>query len=530
MSMDLIVRGGVVVDGTGAAPRAADVAVRGDRIVAVEPLDPSVEAAAEIDARGMVVSPGFIDLHTHSDISLLHDGLGESKLHQGVTTEVVGNCGFSPFPVVPERVAALQELMESIDDAPPTPSWTDFAGYADALDASGLALNVAAFLGHGSLRIAAMGADQRAPQHDELTRMQRLLATSMEQGAVGLSTGLTYVPSGFADGAEIAALGGVVARYAGLYATHARVAAGGTGASIEEALAVGRDSGVAVQYSHLALNDPAEWGRADEMLAYFDRARAEGLDAAFDVYPYDASWSPLTQYLPAWVAAGGVDAMRERLSSRVTFARAEQELAAGWYGGIPWFWDKVLVSSAADERSLVGRTLAELAAEAEQTPAAFTLEACARLGNRIQVVLFYRTEADVEAFLRHPCGVIGSDGIAMPVHQPEKKPHPRSFGCYPRMLERYVEDRALLPLADAVRKMTGAPAERLGLRDRGLLRPGLAADLVVFSPEGVHEGSTYTEPCALPEGIAHVVVNGRAVIRDGVAGAERPGRVLRRGH
>lgn len=531
MNADLLLRGATVVDGTGAEPFVADVAVTGDRIVAVGDLI-DVRAARVIDLQGRVVCPGFIDIHTHSDVSLLLDPAGESKVLQGVTTEVTGNCGFSAFPFSADHLDLHVDHLARIGDDPLEPAdltWHDLDGYAARLEENPPALNVATLVGHGTVRVAVMGVDQRRATGDELEQMRRLVAQSLDQGAFGMSTGLTHIPSGYGDTDEVRELVRVVASRDALYATHSRATAGEGFAAVEEAISTCSDVGARLQFSHAAINEPSKWGRAAEHCALFEEAEAAGLDAWFDVYPYDASSSSLTQYLPPWVQAGGTDGMRELLAEGANRERAERELAAGWMNGIPWFWDKVVISRSGPGREdIVGLSIEEAAARAGVDPAAFTLDLCLEHGNSVQVVLFYRTEADMTAFLAHRLSVVGSDGSAVPLDQGGLKPHPRGFGTFPRILGRYVRVQGVLTLAQAVRKMTGAVAARLQINDRGTVREGMIADLVVFDPATVIDGATFTEPAQRPVGISHVVVNGTVVVDDGEQTSARPGRVLRR--
>ncbi len=529
---DLLIRGATLLDGTGAPPRPDDLGVVGERIAAIGAIPGDATAARLIDARGRALCPGFIDVHSHSDVSLLLDPRGESKVHQGVTTEVIGNCGFSAFPLaLPERRQQHLDLLASLGTGTIEPTWSDLEGYRAAFaQRGGTALNLAPQVGHGTLRIAVMGMERRPPTVEELERMQWLLAQALEQGAFGLASGLTYPPSGYADTEELIALSRVVARFGGHYATHARAETEGFG-HVEEAVRIGRESGARVQFSHLALNVPARWGRHADLLRLFEHARERGVDIAYDVYPYAASSSCLTQYLPGWVQAGGPRAMAERLRDPGSRARARADVAAGWFGGIPWLWDRVVISRSGDPHDTAspGKTLQALAVEAGVPPEELVLRLCETRGNAVEVVLFYRTEEDVQAFLRHPLSTVGSDGLALPRDQGEARPHPRSFGAFPRVLGRYVRELGLLDLATAVHKMTGRAAERVGLRDRGRLAEGLAADLVLFDPARVADRATFAEPCQLPAGIDLVVVNGHVVIDGGRQTKARPGRVLRRG-
>lgn len=528
MNADLLLRGATVVDGTGADPFLADVAVRGDRIVAVGDLT-DVRAARVIDIEGRVLCPGFIDIHTHSDVSLLLDTAGESKVLQGVTTEVTGNCGFSAFPISADRLDLHVDHLARIGDDPVPLTWDDLDGYAARLEENPPALNVAPLVGHGTVRVAVMGVDQRRPTEDELERMRRLVAESLDQGAFGMSTGLTHIPSGYGDTDEVRELVRVVASRDALYATHSRATAGKGFAAVEEAISTCTDAGARLQFSHAAINEPSKWGRAGDLAVLFEQAEAAGLDVWFDVYPYDASSSSLTQYLPPWTQAGGTEGMREVLTDRANRERAERELAAGWMDGIPWFWDRVVISRSGPGReNCVGLSIEEAAARAGVAPAAFTLDLCLEHGNSVQVVLFYRTEADMTTFLAHRLSVVGSDGSAVPLDQGGLKPHPRGFGTFPRILGRYVREQGVLALTQAVHKMTGAVAARLQMSDRGVVRDGAIADLVVFDPATVIDGATFAEPAQRPVGISHVLVNGAIVVDDGEQTAARPGRVLRR--
>jgi N-acyl-D-amino-acid deacylase len=523
---ELVFRDATVVDGTGRPARVASVAVRDGRIAEVGPEVGTAERI--IDATGLVLAPGFIDIHTHSDVSLILDPSGESKLLQGVTTEVTGNCGFSPFPLTPRWMALHEDHLHRIGDGVPNLSWVDLDGYAAVLAASPPALNVAPLIGHGTLRLAVMGVEQREAAPAELDAMRQMLARDLAQGAFGFSTGLTHVPSAYGDEREVTALIEVVAEHDALYATHMR-SSGTEMEAVEEALRSATSAGARLQISHAAINHPDRWGRASAFVALIEDARRRGLDVGFDVYPYDASSSSLTQYLPAWVQDGGTEAMRARLAEPQVRARAEQEFAAGWFGGIPWLWDRVqLCRTGPGDEWCIGLTIAAAAASRGVEPAAFALELCLEHGNAAGVVLFYRTEDDVRTFLAHPLAVVGSDGSAVPFEQGEDRPHPRGFGTYPRVLGRYVRDQQLLSLPTAIHKMTGAVADRLQLSDRGWVRPGLVADLVVFDPATVIDTATFTSPAQPPVGIRYVVVNGQLAVDDAVQTPVRAGSVLRR--
>ncbi len=532
MQADVLIRGAQVYDGTGAPPMDVDIAMRDGVIISVGD-SRNVRAETEIDARGQVVAPGFIDIHTHSDISLLLDGRGQSKVSQGVTTEVTGNCGFSPFPVNPQYMQLHLDLLAGIgDDALPL-SWTDVEGYRQEAERRGIAVNIAPLVGHGALRIATMGVDSAPASAGQMATMQALLDTMLDQGAFGMTTGLTYVPSRYAPTEELVSLCETLARRQRLYASHARDkdlhGDDHRYGPLNEALHLGRATGARVQYSHAAINTPSEWGSAGLWTERFDAAVAQGVDAAFDVYPYDASSSALTQYLPAWVQEGGVAAMRERLSDEAVMDRAEADLAQGWSANrIPWLWDRVVLARTDGVLGArEGQSLEAAAAQAGMTPARLTLALCRDGGNRIMVVLFYRTEEDMRSFLRCRHSVMGSDGSAICFDQGSRQPHPRNFGATARVLGRFVRELKDLDMATAIAKMSGRVAERLRMHDRGTLAPGKAADIVVFDPQEVRDRATYLAPCQQAGGISHVFVNGMAVVTDGRQTAARPGRVLR---
>lgn len=525
--INLWLRGGTIVDGTGRPAFVGDIGLNGDTIEVVTPPNASPSNTGnDIDCSNHVVTPGFIDIHTHSDVSFLNDTQSDSKVAQGVTTEVVGNCGFSAYPVVPHRRQVLADFLQALGAPEVDLPWQDFDGYAKAIELCQPLVNIAPLVGHGALRIATAGTKNVPITSDFLTQMTNHLRSALEQGAFGLSTGLTYVPSEFATPHEIQQLAKVVLEYNGLYATHAR-ATGRTFESFDEAIAIGEATGARVQYSHVALNDPRTWGQAADVIQRFQDAVDRGVDVRYDVYPYDASASSLTQYLPAWTQERGEEGLRDLLSDRRGFLQASKDLAKGLFGRIPWDWERVVVSLAGPgDEDLVGRSIADAAASRGHTPEEMCLKLAGRHGNTVQVVLFYRAEDDVSEFIAHPLAIVGSDGSSMTVRAPGK-PHPRNFGAHARLLRRYVVEGNQLTLEDAVHKSTLAAAERLGIPDRGSVVAGARADLAVIDLNAVRENGTWENPCQLASGARDVWVNGKQVVSNSTLTGYRSGRVLR---
>ena len=529
MQLDTLIRNGTVIDGTGGLRYQADVGLADGRIASVGGLD-DAQAGRVFDAAGLVVCPGFIDMHSHSDVTLLDDAGGESKVFQGVTTEVTGNCGFSPFPIG----ASGPEGAGDPDMASIHPwAWTDLDGWADALESSGISINVAPQVGHSSIRSAVGLRDNRRPTADELEAMRRLVAESIEQGAFSFSTGLTVAPSMYGDTEEVVALAEAMSPFEGaFYVTHARLWAGNHLRAVEEAVEIGRRAGVPVQYSHMAIIDPRYFGTGDEMVRSIEQAHDDGLDATYDVYPYTAAGSHLAQMVPMWLQDGGESAMLRRLRDPETRRRALDDLRQGFFGGLPWKFDTYVISYVKTEANsgVVGKSVEQIAAERGQDPHETFLDLIEEEDNHVGAVVHNRVESDVRFFLTHPLAMIGSDGNAISpsgVHAGEK-PHPRFYGTYPRILGRYVREQSLMSLETAIHKMTGMPADRLKLTDRGRVAVGAVADLVAFDPDSVIDRSTFDDPHQLSEGVRHVFVHGEAVISDGIHTGARPGRVVRR--
>jgi N-acyl-D-amino-acid deacylase len=524
---DLLIRYGHIIDGTGSAPYAADVGVKDGNIVAIGHLEG--EAAKTIDAGGRVVSPGFIDLHTHSDLSFLLDPTAQSKVRQGVTLELAGNCG-SSF-CAPLQGDAAEMLRARVSQYTDTfePTWSDFGGYLDAVQHATSTLNLAVQVGHGTVRTAVMGMEARAARGDELERMKTLVAECLDAGAMGFSTGLFYAPGNYARLEEVIGLAAVASARRKLYSTHMRDEGShsvGLFVALNEAIEIGRRTGIRVQISHVKCSGPAVWGRAGDVLDLFDRTRREGIDLAGDQYPYTAASTSLTGALfPRWALEGGREATLKRLVNTAERQRLHADIAAMF---TKWSSPEgVVIARFVPDPSLEGQHMAQIAGTLRCDPA----EAAMRLYERgeASVIAHAMQEADVETIARHPWIAVGSDGSSLSADGMLSvgKPHPRSYGTNPRYLARFVRQRQLVTLPEAVRKMTLLPATRLGLTRRGRVAPGFAADLVVFDPETVADTATFEAPHSYPTGIPHVVVNGVLVIENGAFTGQTPGRVIR---
>ncbi|MBI2017150.1 MAG: D-aminoacylase [Candidatus Rokubacteria bacterium] len=530
MAWSLLIRGGTVIDGTGAPRAVADVAVEGDRIAAVAAGLPGT-AARVIDATGLVVAPGFIDAHSHSDLFYFGVPSAESKVRQGCTTEVVGMCSFSPAPILPGRAEMVRAWAGGIG-ADLDFRWETFGQYLDALRRRRPSINVVQFVGHGALRLAAIGPENRPVTSDDMTTMERLLLEALDAGAFGCSTGLVYPPSAYSVTAELSALARAMARHGGLYFSHVRGESAMVEDSIAEAIRIGEDGDVGVQVAHVKVGGRENWGKLDRVLRLFDDARARGVDVSGDGYPYHAGSTKMDNLMPAWAHDGGIPRLLERLADRPTRRRIVEECLVD---GERWRsasqgavgFDEIRIATCR-QHELEGLTLAALGRQAGTPPAEAMMDLLLRERATVGMVSFSQSLENVAKVLAHPAIMIGSDSIGLSEGEGPRpgKPHPRMYGTFPRVLGEYAREQKLFSLETAVHKMTGMPATRLRLRDRGLMRPGGAADLTVFDPRTVQDEATYAEPHRYPTGIPYVVVNGAVVVDGGRCAAAGTGRVL----
>ena len=526
---DVVIRNGRVVDGTGNPWFRADVAITGDRIERVDRGRlVGREATTIIDAEGMCVCPGFIDMHAHPDLTILYKEVQDYKLRQGVTTEVSGNCGFTAAPLNPETRDLLKRYVAFI--TPPSGvswQWSSFSEYLDAVRSSGPATNLAPLVGHGTVRIAVMGFERRAPTSDEMERMKELVEEAMEAGAFGLSTGLVYVPGNYAETQEIVELAKVASRYGGLYATHMRNEGDHLIESVQEAIEIGWQADLPVQISHHKVSGQANHGKIQESLALLQRTRDKGLDVTADQYPYIAGSTTLQSVLPPWSQEGGVDSVISRLNDVESRGRIREELldatgetrmGAG-LGGI-------IISSVATEANqrLIGLSITEIGDLRNQDAVDVVFDLLVEEECAVGIVAFMMSEDDVRSVMAHPTTMIGTDGLFAPGN-----PHPRVYGTYPRILGRYVRGKGLLTMEEAVRKMTSFPAQKLGLASKGVIRPGADADIVIFDPATVIDKATFQHSRQYPVGIEYVLVNGQVCVERGEFTGRTAGRVLARG-
>ncbi|MBZ4017229.1 N-acyl-D-amino-acid deacylase family protein [Streptomyces purpurogeneiscleroticus] len=537
--MDTVVRDVSVIDGTGGPSYRADVALDGGRIAAVvrEGSGDRPTARRTIDAAGLALAPGFIDMHAHSDLALLRDPSHEAKAAQGVTLEVIGQDGLSYAPVDDRTLAEVRAQIAGWNGGAPGDtsidfSWRSVGEYLDRLDhgfdGQGIAVNAAYLIPQGTVRMLAMGWDDRTATDAELARMKRLVAEGMEQGAVGLSSGLTYTPGMYASDSELAELCRVVARYEGYYCPHHRSYGAGALRAYEEMIGLTREAGCALHLAHATMNFGENKGRAPELLALLDAALDDGADISLDTYPYTPGCTTLVAMLPSWVSEGGPEAILARLRDDAEAARirhvVEVEGADGCHG-VPMEWDTIEISGVSnpDLAEYVGKTVAQSAAERGEEPwvTARRLLIEDRLGSTILQHVGH--EENVREIMRHRVHTGGSDGILQGA-----KPHPRAYGTFPQYLGKYVRELGILSLEECVAHLTGRAAARLRLPDRGLVREGYRADLVLFDPETVAAGATFEVPRTLPTGIPHVLIDGRFVIEDGKRTDVLAGRSVRR--
>ncbi len=528
MTGRFVIRNGTVIDGTGEAGQRADVAIADGRIVAIGS-DIATGDAETVDARGKVVAPGFIDIKTHSDWTLPLMPRSESKIYQGVTTEVIGHCGYSCAPCLPGKADALKAYLG------PSAPWltfkdTSFADYAATYPAT--SVNRVMLVGHNTLRLMTMGLEDRPPTPDELALMRRLLEEALAAGAMGMSSGLFTAPGSYAKGEELVELGAILRRHGARYFTHLRDEANTVFDATAEAIEFGERTGVHVQIVHAKVSGTDNWGKVGQFLDMLHDARARGVAIDCDEYPYTAASNPLRNLMPPWLQEGGEAATAARIADPVQRGRIKDEVAARGLNnfGRVKSWDAVRVSISPNLPQYAGKTMTEIGREQGKDPFDAALDYIVADRGQTRVVVESIGEDDVRDFIRAPDVMVGSDGnaVAPTGVTGQGKPHPRFYGTFARVLGRYVRDEGLIPIETAIRKMTGASAAALGLADRGVLREGFRADVTVFDPATIAERATYTDPHQFAVGVDTVIVNGTAVMRGGEHTGATPGEMLKR--
>ncbi|MCX6642738.1 MAG: D-aminoacylase [Candidatus Bathyarchaeota archaeon] len=524
MKYDILIENGYVLDGSGNPWFKANIGVVDDRIVSIGSLK-GAQAERKVNANGHIVAPGFIDIHSHSDIPLLIDPRVESKIYQGVTLEVVGNCGNSAAPMNAAVKSYREKYARSTVPEGFVYDWITMKDYLDRVDKQGVSFNVASWVGHGTVRQCVLGYEDRKPTDTEQRKMRKLVDDAMNYGAFGMSTGLIYPPSVYGNTDEIVDLVKVVAKHRGVYASHIRGEEKETLLpAVKEAIEIGERGGAPVQIAHFKASGKSAWGLTTTTLKMVEDARNRGVDVAFDQYPYTASSTGLGAVLPHWAHEGGAAKLLERLKDKATRKKMLADLQ------LDREWANIMIIFAKNHPEYNGKRITEIAELENKTPGDAALDLLLKEETQVPTVMFGIGEEDIARVMQSPYGMIGSDGSAISPNGilGKGKPHPRYYGTFPRVLGHYSRELKIIPLQEAIRKMTSAPAQRLGLKDLGLLRENFKACITIFNPETVKDEATFTEPHKFASGIPYVIVNGVFVVDKGKHTGKLPGKTLRK--
>ncbi|MEM2841923.1 MAG: D-aminoacylase [Thermoproteota archaeon] len=537
MDYDIIIKNGKIINGTGNPWFMADIGIRNGRIDKIGRIKQG-EAERIIDVKGLLVCPGFIDAHSHSDFTIFFNNRVESAIRQGITTMITGQCGSSLAPVNPARMSTLLEHVSP--SIPPGEKlnldWTTFRGYLDRLEEVGCSSNLATLVGHGSVRIAVMGMEARPPTYEELGIMKMLVAEAMEAGAFGMSTGLIYPPGIFSTTDEIVELCRVVAKYDGVYVSHIRGEGENLLDAVWEAIVIGERAMVPVQISHHKASGRKVWGKTEETLKLMEEARVRGVEVTCDQYPYIAGSTSLVTVLPPWAHEGGIERLLSRLRDPETREKIRYDIEhglPGWHNLIlSYGWENIVISSVKSEKNKIieGKNLVE-AMRLKDKPDEFTtlFDLLLEENGEATIITFSMNEDDVRRVMKHPLQMVGTDSSSVAPYGPlaRGKPHPRAYGTIPRILGKYVREEGALSIEDAIRKMTSFPAQKFKLKGRGLIMEGFWADIVVLDPDKVIDKATFQEPHQYPEGVEYVIVNGEVIVERGEHTGRLAGKVLR---
>lgn len=527
---DLIIKNAKVVDGSGAPWYRADIAVKDKYIAKIGQLQDE-DATVVLDAHGETVCPGFIDPHSHADIVATSVN-PENEIYQGVTTQVTGNCGKSNAPINPETLTLLKRYLGAYTTVDLKWDWTTLGDWLDIIDRQGYITDLGVLLGQGTVRMAVMGMDDSDPNPQQIEEMKRLVAESMEQGALGMSSGLIYPPGSFTKTDELVEMCKVVAQYGGIYTSHIRSEGAEQLEAVDEAIEIGKRSGCKVHLSHQKVTHPND-GFSILTLAKVEYARSQGIDVTFDVYPYIAGYTQITTLIPKWATIGGVDVMLERLKDselRKRIAEDQAKFIPGWENFAKSAgWDGLYISSCKVDHSIEGKSIQEIADERGQSASEALFDIILTEKAQASVVVWSQSESDHEKIVSHPLALIGSDAFSCSYTEPrlQGKPHPRCLGTFPRVVGPYVRDKRLFNLETAVYKTTGFTAQRFGLHDRGLIKEGLLADFVIFDPDTIRDKATFTDPFQKPEGISKVIKNGEVVVENNIYRGKILGKTFR---
>jgi N-acyl-D-amino-acid deacylase len=539
---DIVVEKGWLIDGTGSPRRRADIAVTGEKIVKIGRLDHD-PSSLRIDASGRIVAPGFIDMHSHADFTLLANPYSYCKIHQGITTEVVGNCGMSLAPFTRGTAEEVKQYLGAfLFGQIYSWDWSTLEEFFQLLERRKIGVNVVQLIGHGTVRTSVMGFEPRAPTDTELRQMKNLVMKGMTDGAAGLTSGLVYPPGCFADLTELVELAGVAAKFHGIYTSHMRGESDTLLESIAETISVGEKAGLPAHISHIKAVGKRNWGRSREALSLIDKARGRGLDVTADQYPYPAGSSILRQTLPPWSLEGGITSLVKRLRDPLTRTMIRHDIEtntlsvtyganAGWENVVSSCGMENIVLSCTEygpDKHFEGKSLSEIGVETGRNAYDIMFDIILNDPNAIMVD-FYAHDEDLERIIRHPEVLFCTDMWTVAPGGPVRggRPHPRAYGSFPRVLARYVREKRIIPLEEAVHRMTCKTARRVGLSDRGILAEGAFADLTIFDPETIQDTATFESPEQYPIGISHVIVNGRVVVENGKHNGVAVGKVLR---
>ena len=535
---NLLIRNGSIIDGTGASAYLADIVVENGKIEKIgTALGTNFDTV--IDATSMVVCPGFIDIHSHTDYTIAVNPKAESKIRQGVTTEIVGNCGMSAAPLTTAFMSELKDRLTIDSDYGKAEdignSWVTFGEYLKYLNDLPLGINLMPLVGFGTLRTAVMGLKSGSPSEDEIRQMENLLEKSLEEGAAGLSTGLEYLPDSLSHGDELIRLCQVVKCQNKLYASHIRGEAQTLFPAIEEAIHCGEESGCKLQISHLKLGGQCNWGKTDPLFALLEGAVFRGVRLSWDQYPYTAWGSGLDDYIPRWVRQGGHEKTIQYLTDQATRKKIRREIDSAIKAGTHAYniapWENVQVTKVRSEefKTFEGKRISEISAALNVDPLECVFELLVKEQGSVPTLVFCLAEDDIESIMRHPQTIIASDGRAVATYGELHKgsPHPRYYGAFPRVLGKYVREKKILPLETAIKKMTSMPAGVMNLQDRGILAANMIADITIFNPETICDRATYENPHQYSNGIDKVIVSGAVVIDQGKHTGRMMGQIIK---